>query len=528
MESEIEMELDKTFEGEEYNPKEEIEKLSEKEKIYLTDPNEAEALKIAGFLPLVHNELLTFLKQKKDNGFYILYVADPNNKENKYSCKIKYEGNKETEETQEEKKKEQILTRRGQIESFWEEQPFYYDKSRIFWLWDKENRKWELSDEVDYLNSIQETLGVETIGRKARSELVEGFKQIGRKHKPKDVKKSWVQFKNKIYDVKTGKVFEATPEYFVTNPIPWNVGESEETPIIDKLLIDWVGEDNKKSLYEFLAYNVSLDKFMQRIFAYCGGGSNGKGTFIKLNYRFLGEDNCVSSEMKSLSDNRFEPAVLYRKLLCVMGEVSYDDLKNTNMLKKLGGEDKISFEFKNKNPFTDDNTATCVCLTNSLPITPDKSLGFYRKWKIDDFPNQFEELNKDLIANIPDIEFENLARKSLRILKELYKTKKFHNEGDWEERIKKYEERSNPIMNFVEERCDETPNISIPLRDFTNNCNDYLKSKHLRIMNSKQIGKILRDEGFSVGARTINDISAVVILNLKFKEIKEEIEIVKV
>ena len=31
--------------------------------------------------------------------------------------------------------KEQILTRRGQIEKFWEEQPFYYDKSRIFWLW---------------------------------------------------------------------------------------------------------------------------------------------------------------------------------------------------------------------------------------------------------------------------------------------------------------------------------------------------------------------------------------------------------
>jgi hypothetical protein len=34
-----------------------------------------------------------------------------------------------------------------------------------------------------------------------------------------------------------------------------------------------------------------------------------------------------------------------------MGEVSYDDLRNTNMLKKLGGEDKISFQFKNKTPF---------------------------------------------------------------------------------------------------------------------------------------------------------------------------------
>ena len=415
------------------------------------------------------------------------------------------------------KRGEDIFGRRGQIETFWEEQPFFYDKSKMFWLWNKEEKKWELSDEVDYLNAIQEILGVETIDSKTRIELIEGFKQIGRKHKPKNMKKSWVQFKDTIYDLKTGKQFEATPEYFITNPIPHNVGESEETPTIDKLLVDWVGEENKQALYEFLAYNISLDKFMQRIFALCGGGSNGKGTFIKLNYRFLGKENCVSSELKSLSEDRFEPAVLYRKLLCVMGEVSYDDLKNTNMLKKLGGEDLLSFQFKNKTPFTDENTATCVCLTNSLPTTPDKSLGFYRKWNIIDFPNQFEELKKDLIEDIPEIEFENLAAKSLRILKELYDTKKFHNEGDWEERIKRYEERSNPVMRFVEERCEEKVGENITLRKFTNLCNEYLKYKHLRIMTARQIGKVLRDEGLSVGQRKINEITSVVILNLIHK-----------
>ena len=421
-----------------------------------------------------------------------------------------------------ENNEEKIFTRRGQIENFWEEQPFFYDKSKIFWLWDKQEKKWELSDEVDFLNSIQEILGAETINSKARAELIAGFKQIGRKHKPKDMEKSWIQFKDKIYDVKSGKIFNATPDYFATNPIPYNVGESEETPMIDKLFVDWVGEENKQSLYEFMAYNLSLDKFMQRIFAFCGGGANGKGTFIKLNYRFLGKDNCISSEIKSLSEDKFEPAVLFRKLLCVMGEVSHDDLKNTNMLKKLGGEDKISFQYKGKTPFTAENTATCVCLTNSLPITPDKSLGFYRKWKIEDFPNQFKEIDKDLIGNIPDVEFENLARKSLRILKELYKTKKFYNEGDFDKRIERYEERSNPVMRFVEEKCEEKAEEMMPIREFTNYCNDYLKSKHLRIMTPTQIGKILRNEGFIVGNRTVNKFSSVVILNLKYK-----IEIVK-
>ena len=407
-----------------------------------------------------------------------------------------------------------VLTRRGQIESFWEEQPFYYDKSKIFWLWNLEEKKWELSDEVDFLNSIQEVLGIETISGKARSELVEGFKQIGRMHKPKDMDKSWIQFKDKIYDVRTGKSFDATQAYFATNPIPWSVGESEDTPTIDKLLGEWVGDDWKKTLYELLAYNTTPDKFMQRIFALCGGGANGKGTFIKLNEKFIGKDNCVASEIKYLSENRFETAVLYRKLLCVMGEVAHDDLRNTNQIKKLAGEDQLSFEFKGKTPFTTDNTATAVCLTNSLPITPDKSMGFYRKWMIVDFPNQFTEIKDNLIDDVPDLEFKNLALKSLNILKGLYKNPKFTNEGNFQNRMERYEERSNPILKFVDSHCNEEIGDTLTLRDFANYCNEYLKSTHLRIMTAKQIGRVLRDEGFTVGNRKIAGVSAVVILNL--------------
>ena len=410
----------------------------------------------------------------------------------------------------------QILTRRGQIEYFWKEQPFFYDTSKLFWLWNQEEKKWILSDEIDFLNSIQNKLGIETIDSTARNQLVEGFKQIGRLHAPKPMKKSWVQFKDKIYDVQSGENFAANHEYFITNPIPYNVGKSEETPTIDKLFIEWVGEEYVETLYEIMAYNISLDKFMQRIIALCGGGSNGKGTFIKLNYKFLGKDNCVSSEVKTLSENIFETAVLYRKLLCVMGEISYDDLKNTNQLKKLGGEDLISFQFKGKTPFTDENTATCICLTNSLPSTPDKSIGFYRKWLIIDFPNQFKQIKKDLIEMIPEEEFENLALKCLNKLKKLYRTREFTNEGNFEDRIKKYEERSNPVMSFVDECCKEENGENVVLRTFTNALNVYLKAKHLRIMTSKQVGKVLREEGFVVGNRKIDGVSFVVIINLSF------------
>jgi len=55
----------------------------------------------------------------------------------------------------------------------------------------------------------------------------------------------------------------------------------------------------------------------------------------------------------------------------------------------------------------------------------------------------------------------------------------------------------------------------IGLREFTNECNKFLKVNHLRIMNVKQIGKVLRDEGFEVGSRKIDEISKKVIINVK-------------
>ena len=423
--------------------------------------------------------------------------------------------------TQKPKEKKGVeFSRRWQIEKFWEQQPFYYDSSKMFWLWNKEDKKWALSDEEDFLNSIQETLGVETIDSKTRTELISGFKQIGRKHEPKLTPKSWIQFKDKIYDLENDKEFKATSEYFIKNPIPWKVGESEETPTIDKLFEEWVGVDYLKALNQLSAYSITPDRFMQRIIALVGGGNNGKGTYMKFLQKFLGKENCVSSELKILSESQFETAILYGKLLVTFGEVSYDDLKNTNIIKQIAGEDDLRYCFKGKTPFSDMNSALGICLTNSLPITPDKTMGFYRKWMIIDFPKQFSGIKQDLIGIIPEKEFENFSLKCIRLLKELYQNPKFEKEGDFQERMNRYEERSNPVMKFVDKSCEESVGELTPIREFTNACNNFLRQKHLRVMTAIQIGRLLRNEGFIVGSRKIGEDSAVVITNLKVKDIE--------
>ena len=413
---------------------------------------------------------------------------------------------------------------KGQVEQFYNDRPFCYNKSGMFLVWDNELKKYDIVDDTDMLNGVED-LGVDTINSKMKTEILNALKQYGRRNIPKDPPLSWVQFKDKVFDFKTGEEFEAKPDYLMTNPMPYSPGESEETPIIDKLFIEWVGEDYKSTLEEIAAYSACSDQFMQRMIALVGGGSNGKGTYNKFLIRLLGEENTCSSEIKELSSNQFETSVIYKKQLCIMGEVSQGDMKNSNQLKKLSGEDKIRFCFKGKTPFTDTSITTLINNTNQLPKTPDKTMGFYRKWLIVDFPNQFTEIKHGLIENIPDVEMENFSRKLLRILRDLYKTQKFTNEGTFQERMAKYEERSNPIPGFIENNFEEELGSCIELKHFCNQFNKFAKENHTSMLSVREIGKILRDDGYETTSRKIDmgdgtKSSSVVIRNLREKTIE--------
>lgn len=401
----------------------------------------------------------------------------------------------------------------GIIDSFLDKNPIFFDRSKTLWKWDKEKYLWERIDDVDLRITLSQAHKENRmIGRR----LVELVLERARLRIPENPKPTWIQFYDRIYDFTTGGYFKATPKYFVTNPIPYKVGVTDSTPNIDKLFTEWVGEKYVPTLYEMLAYSSTPNKFMQRLFALVGGGSNGKSTFIALIQRFLGKSNYTSSELKLLAERNFETAILYKKLLCVIGEVSYDDLTNTSQIKKLSGEDDIRFEFKGKQPFSDKNAASIMCLTNSLPRTPDRSLGFYRRWLIVDFPNQFP-VGKNPIDSIPESEFENLAYKVLKVLSELYKNRSFTNEGSYEEREKAYEEKSNPIVLFLEEFCEDTPGQHIPKKVFYDEFNKWLKERHQRPLSAQQITRMLSANGYDVGSRKIGGGSCQVVVNVSFR-----------
>ena len=383
--------------------------------------------------------------------------------------------------------------------------PFYYDNGKNWWRWEFGLSCWVLTDEVDIINWINHLAEeVNTINSKERNEIIESLRQEARLNKPKDIKPTWIQFKKEIFDIKTGEQFEATPEYFVTNPISYELNKDliEDTPTMDKIFEEWVGKEYIKTLYEIIAYCLLPSYPIHRLFCLLGAGMNGKSCFINLLKKFIGVNNCTSTELDILLNSRFEVTRLHKKLICIMGETNFNELSQTSILKKLTGGDLIGFEYKNKTPFEDNNYAKILIATNNLPETTDKTLGFYRRWCIIDFPNQFSE-QKDILDDIPEEEYESLALKSCSLLHDLLKNRKFYNEGDVEERMKKYEEKSNPFDKFINDRCDLTdPNGDIWKFEFEKEFKAWCKNNRFREHSQKIIAKEMQERSIGTAQKT--------------------------
>lgn len=385
------------------------------------------------------------------------------------------------------------------VTGFWKTHPFFYDKSNLFWLWDHKEFKYDLVDDVDMMILLDKTLHLQgqTINSKIKGNYLEAFKRVGRIKIPKDAPEKWMQFKNKAYSLTSGKIYDVKPNFFFVNPIPWELGKSTETPMMDKLIIDWVGEKYKDTAYEVIAYCCYRNYPIHTIVGLVGSGCNGKSKYLGLITKFIGSFNACSTELDTLINSRFESFKLYKKLACIMGETNFGVLNKTSLLKRLTGQDLIGFEFKNKKPFDDYNYAKILISSNSLPVTHDTSEGYMRRWLILEFNNQFKE-GTDILGIIPEIEYNNLALKITKVLEKLLKRGQFKLQGSIKEREEKYILASNPLSYFLKMKCKKEEEGFIRYSEIYTAYRKYLYENKKRRVGYKEFNDVLAMEGIEI------------------------------
>lgn len=364
--------------------------------------------------------------------------------------------------------------------------PISYDSAKNYWMWDHGLERYDRIDETEILCQIIEAINMDSVYQsKIKTEILESIRITGRRRRVETTPKEWIQFKDCVVNIDTREQFQATPNYFFAAPIPHNFGESEYTPTIDALFEAWVGPEKKPLLYEICAYCLYDGYPIHRIFCLVGVGRNGKGQFMELIRRFIGNNNCTSTDLERLSKSQFETSKLYKRKVAFIGETNFDTMSRTNVIKQLSGGDLVSCEFKGKDSTDFYNTAKMIISTNSLPATTDRTEGFYRRWLIIEFVNKFKE-GKDIVNAIPEEEYENLCRKSIPILKGLLDNGSFTAEGTVEERAAEYERKSNPVSTFLSEYCVSAPEAFVPTW--------YLYEKYEAFQDRSGHRKINRDE----------------------------------
>jgi len=382
----------------------------------------------------------------------------------------------------------------GAAKSFIELNPLWYDRAGLWWAWSHTRKIYEQIDETDLMIMIDRAVKRNNLRSNVKAEVLEAFRREARKTNPKEPPTTWVQFGSVIYDIETGEEKKPNSKYFMTNRISWPLGDTENTPIIDQLLTEWAGE-KMQTLKELLSYCTLRDYPLHRIFLLIGSGCNGKGSFLNLLSNFIGRENTTSTQLDLLLSNHFQLAKLHKKLACLMGETNFNELKNTSMLKSLSGGDLIGFEYKNKLPFDDKNYAKIIVATNSLPITHDKTDGFYRRWIIIDFKNKFGEA-EDVLKRVPEEEYKALARYALGTIKRLLQARKFWLEGSIDDRKEAYESRSNPVKAFLNENYEKNTNGMVSASDFFDHLSTWLQNRGHRQLTYQAVRNIMKEEGY--------------------------------
>lgn len=238
-----------------------------------------------------------------------------------------------------------------------------------------------------------------------------------------------IVFANGVFDLTT---YELTPfdhELYALNGLPVTYDPEAQCPKILAYLDQITSsEEDKLALQEWIGYHLVRGYPYQKAMMLLGDGANGKSTFLNLLIAFLGQNNISNVELYSLVSNRFSEADLYGKLGNLAPDISDDELKRTGKFKALTGGDRIRAEYKGLNAFHFVNYAKLSFSANKLPMTPDTSPAFFRRWLLITFPFKFEgsTCNTNLLEEITtEEELSGLLNWGLLGLKRLRENNSF-------------------------------------------------------------------------------------------------------
>ena len=213
----------------------------------------------------------------------------------------------------------------------------------------------------------------------------------------------YIQTLNGLVNLYTGEFREFDKNIFTTVSIPvyFNT-HADEKEMTDALMM-YANYDKElfELLVEFIAYIFFDKNKFRKMFMLYGIGSNGKSKYTSIIEKFIGKENITSLSLDDLN-HRFKVAALVSSRCNIGNDIGAKLLDDSQMIKKLTGEDLINADRKNRDPIEFECSAKLVFSCNKLPRANDKSYGFYNRFIILPFTFDFDSYKGSDDFNIID------------------------------------------------------------------------------------------------------------------------------
>ena len=200
-----------------------------------------------------------------------------------------------------------------------------------------------------------------------------------------------MNLKNGIYSITDGIFHSHTKKCLWTIQSPVEYNPEAKCPAILDFLHDVLDKDSVQFLIEWIGYMMlpytDTDKM---VFLY-GTGGNGKGVLINIIQHLLGADNITNMSLNDLEEDKFARAHLYGKLANVCGDIDNRIIENTGIIKSLTGGDFVYAQFKGIDGFNFRSFAKLMFSANELPMSKDKTEGWFRRMFILPFNKKVPE-----------------------------------------------------------------------------------------------------------------------------------------
>jgi len=307
-----------------------------------------------------------------------------------------------------------------------------------------------------------------------------------------------VNMKNGLYNVLDGNFKPHTDEYFSTVQLQANYNPTAECPQFLEFLRGILPESEIPLMQEIYGYLLIPVNKAQKSFVFVGAPNAGKSTLLSIAQDILlGSDNVSNIPWQALGD-RFNKAELFGKLANIFADLPSKAIDDGGIFKSLTGEDTISGERKNKDPFSFRPYARFLFSCNELPKNyGDRSEGFYRRLIIVRFDKSVPQGKRD--PNLREriaAEADGILTWALEGLRRLMANRYVFTETDRTAlELQRYRVESNSALMFLEECCEFDAAAECPRTQLFDRYRDYCGRNGHKSMSQTNFNREVETSG---------------------------------